>query len=49
MPGLYAELGTTGGYDLSCFPNIWEDTLILAKDIRIIWNGCLSGGQPPIR
>lgn len=32
------EQGCTAGYDLSCFPNIWQDAVVLAKDIRAIWN-----------
>lgn len=31
------ELGCTGGYNLSCFPNIWQDTTILGNDIKQIW------------
>jgi hypothetical protein len=31
------EQGTTGGYKLSCFPNIWNDTVALGKDIQKIW------------
>jgi hypothetical protein len=32
------ELGTTIGYNLSCFPDIWEDTVYLARDIERIWS-----------
>lgn len=32
------EQGTTIGYNLSCFPNIWEDTVVLGKDIQSMWN-----------
>jgi hypothetical protein len=31
------EIGTTAEYKLSCFPNIWEDTVALGKDIQKIW------------
>ena len=31
------EIGTTHEYKLSCFPNIWEDTVALGKDIQKIW------------
>lgn len=31
------EQGCTHGYPLSCFPNIWQDAVALAKDIRSIW------------
>jgi hypothetical protein len=31
------ELGTTHEYKLSCFPNIWGDTLALGQDIQKIW------------
>jgi hypothetical protein len=30
------EIGTTHKYKLSCFPNIWEDTVALGKDIQKI-------------
>jgi hypothetical protein len=32
------EIGTTHEYKLSCFPNIWEDTVTLGKDIQKIWD-----------
>ncbi len=32
------ELGPTrGGYGLSCFPTIWEDAIVLGKDIQKFW------------
>ena len=31
------EVGTTHEYKLSCFPNIWNDTVALGKDIQKIW------------
>lgn len=31
------EIGTTAEYKLSCFPNIWEDTVALGKDVQKIW------------
>jgi len=31
------ELGPVGGYGLSCFPNIWEDTVALGNDLKAIW------------
>jgi len=31
-------------YKLSCFPNIWADTVVLAKDIQAMWNELLSEG-----
>lgn len=31
------ELGPMGGYGLSCFPNIWEDTIVLGNDLKAIW------------
>jgi hypothetical protein len=31
------EQGTRVGYNLSCFPNIWEDTVVLGKDIQAMW------------
>jgi hypothetical protein len=34
---LVPEQGTTGGYKLSCFPNIWDDTVVLGKDIQSMW------------
>ena len=36
------EQGTTIGYNLSCFPNIWEDTVVLGNDIKKIWNELLA-------
>ena len=32
------EQGTTVGYNLSCFPNIWQDTVVLGKDIQQMWS-----------
>jgi len=32
------ELGPKGGYGLSCFPDLWKDKQVLAKEIRKIWN-----------
>lgn len=32
------ELGPKGGYGISCFPNSWEDAIVLGHDIRKIWN-----------
>jgi len=33
------ELGpVNSGYGLSCFPNIWEDAIVLGNDLRTIWN-----------
>lgn len=32
------ELGPlSSGYGLSCFPNIWRDTVLLGRDLRTIW------------
>lgn len=31
------EIGTTHEYKLSCFPNIWEDTVALGQDVQKIW------------
>ena len=28
----------TGGYNLSCFPNVWQDTVVLGKDIQQMWS-----------
>lgn len=36
------EIGTTHEYKLSCFPNIWDDTVVLANDIESMWNELLS-------
>lgn len=36
------ELGPMGGYGLSCFPNIWEDAIVLGKDIQKIWSETLA-------
>lgn len=32
------ELGASVGYNLSCFPNIWGDTVALGKDIQSMWD-----------
>jgi len=31
------ELGPKSSYGLSCFPNIWQDAIVLSKDIKTIW------------
>lgn len=31
------ELGPKGGYGLSCFPDIWEDTIVLGNDLKTLW------------
>ena len=31
------EVGTTVEYKLSCFPNIWNDTVTLGKDLQKMW------------
>jgi len=36
------ELGPMGGYGLSCFPPIWEDTVVLGRDLRALWNEALQ-------
>ncbi|WP_269541208.1 hypothetical protein [Cerasicoccus fimbriatus] len=36
------ELGPKIGYGLSCFPDSWEDSIVLGNDIRKIWNECLN-------
>ncbi|MEX0331832.1 MAG: hypothetical protein AB3N64_10455 [Puniceicoccaceae bacterium] len=36
------EQGTTIGYNLSCFPNIWQDTIVLGKDIQAMWDELIS-------
>jgi hypothetical protein len=36
------EQGATIGYNLSCFPNIWQDTVVLGNDIKKIWNELLA-------
>lgn len=35
------ELGPFPGYGLSCFPNVWEDAIVLGNDIRKIWQEAL--------
>lgn len=32
------ELGPKYGYGLSCFPDSWQDAIVLGNDIRKIWN-----------
>ena len=41
------EQGTTIGYNLSCFPNIWQDTVVLGNDIKK--SGTNSSPNSPIR
>jgi len=36
------EQGTTIGYQLSCFPPVWHETVALGKDIRKIWDEEIS-------
>lgn len=36
------ELGPKGGYGLSCFPDSWQDAIVLGNDIRKIWNELTS-------
>ena len=36
------ELGPKPGYGLSCFPNSWQDAIVLGNDIRKIWNEALA-------
>ncbi len=36
------ELGPKGGYGISCFPDSWQDTIVLGNDIRKIWNETLN-------
>lgn len=36
------ELGPKFGYGLSCFPESWEDAIVLGNDIRQIWAEALA-------
>lgn len=36
------ELGPVPGYGMSCFPCIWEDTVVLGNEIRKVWNELLG-------
>jgi hypothetical protein len=36
------EQGTTIGYKLTCFPNIWQDTVVLGNDLKSIWAEALA-------
>lgn len=36
------ELGPFPGYGLSCFPTVWEDAIVLGRDIQRIWREALS-------
>ena len=36
------EVGTTHEYHLSCFPNAWNDTVALGKDLQMMWRELLS-------
>jgi len=35
-----------GGYGLSCFPDIWNDAVILSKEIRKIWDKHIQNWKP---
>lgn len=36
------EMGPKYGYGLSCFPDSWQDTIVLGNDIKSIWNEALK-------
>lgn len=36
------ELGPKPGYGLSCFPDIWQDAIVLGHDIQTIWTDAVS-------
>lgn len=36
------EIGTTHEYNLSCFPNVWTDTVALGKDVQAMWHELLG-------
>lgn len=36
------ELGPKIGYGLSCFPDSWQDAIVLGNDIRKIWSEALA-------
>ena len=36
------ELGPKIGYGLSCFPDIWQDAIVLGNDLRTLWNETLT-------
>ncbi len=36
------ELGPVGEYGLDCFPNVWEDAIVLGNDIKQIWTSVLE-------
>jgi hypothetical protein len=40
------ELGPRGGYCLSCFPDVWKDTQVLAAEIRKVWNRAVRKWKP---
>ncbi len=37
------ELGPKFGYGLSCFPDSWQDAIVLGNDIRTIWHEAVAG------
>ncbi len=43
------ELGPVGEYGLDCFPNVWEDAIVLGDDIRHLWTGLLAEASQPLR
>jgi len=39
------ELGPVPGYCLSCFPDGWDDTIVLGKGLRAIWAEALADAR----
>lgn len=39
------ELGPKFGYGLSCFPDSWQDAIVLGNDLRTIWAEALAAAQ----
>jgi hypothetical protein len=38
------ELGPKFGYGLSCFPDSWQDAIVLGNDLRTIWDEAVAEG-----
>jgi len=39
------ELGPKPGYGISCFPDSWQDAIVLGNDLRVIWQEALASAN----
>lgn len=40
------EQGPRGGYGLSCFPDIWQDVIVLKNEIKKLWDKHIQNWKP---